>query len=171
MKRSQRRNRKSLDTIIASRANLYTAVVQRIATTVNATYVNNFNTTVANLLTDLSSSNRLARFRRIIVEFNPLAIPLNANIQSITAQLQEYDPRTGFYVPKTDLVPLSTTVRTKLSYSVDTAASGFYTTNSTSPVFRLALFNSQASLATVMQVPYTIYADVILSRDLPASVV
>jgi len=169
-RRTNKRNRNN-DTIVASRVNLYTAVVQRLATTTAATYNNSYNTTVANLLTDLSASNRLARFKRIVVEFNPLAIPLSSNIQSITAQLQEYDPRTGYYVPKTDLVPLSTTTRTKLSYNVDTGSSGFYTTVSTSSVFRLALFNSQASLATAMQVPYTIYADVILSRDLPAAVV
>ena len=168
-RRTQRR--RNQDTIIASRANLYTAVVQRLATTVASTYQNTYNTSVANLLTDLSASNRLARFRRIVVEFNPLAIPLASNIQSITAQLQEYDPRTGYYVPKTDLIPLSTTTRTKLSYTVDQAASGFYTATSTASVFRLSLFNSQSSLATSMQVPYTIYADVILSRDLPAAVV
>jgi hypothetical protein len=171
MKRSHRNSRKSKDTIIASRANLYTAVVQRIADTTAATYINNFNATVANLLSDLSASNRLAKFKRIVVVFNPLAIPLNANIQSITAQLQEFDPRTGFYVPKTDLVPLSTTTRTQLFYVVDSAAQGYYTTTSSSSVFRLVLFNSQATSATTMQVPYTIYADVSLSRDLPAAVV
>lgn len=170
MKRSQRRKVNN-DTTSASRVNLYTAVVQRVASTVLNTYINVYDNDVATLLSDLSSSNRMAKFRRVTVEFNPMSIPLTSNIQTLTAQLQIFDIRTGEYVPKTDLVPISTTKKTRLSYSFEVGLAANYRTTANSRIFRLVLLNSQDNLATAMRVPYTIYADVSLSRDVPSTIV
>lgn len=170
MKRSQRRKVNN-DTTSASRVNLYTAVIQRNAGTTASNYINVFDNDVATLLSDLSNSNRMAKFRRVMVEFNPMSIPLTSDIQTLTAQLQIFDIRTGEYVPKTDIVPISTTRKTKLSYSFEIGLAANYRTSANSRIFRLVLFNSQDTNATAMRVPYTIFADVTLSRDVPTAIV
>jgi hypothetical protein len=133
----------------------------------STTPINNYPYTTANILgLDLNPTNpRSVQLRRVTVMFDPYSAGITGGAapNSVDAQLT-YTTIDGLPVPLTGMVPLSTTRRTTVSFSVPQNVAEVRTSNDTAQLISIVIMNRFSAPSSMVyfqaQFHFDVYPDI-----------
>lgn len=144
-------------------------VTDKLATAAS-TYVNYTFYTMQNLFPSLQSANpRLARLRRVKIEFSPTEAALGVTDQQVAVQVSMLDLVTGNFVPVTVSRILSEVNSRTLSFTVPSEFSRWLNTTDAQKIIRIEVVNI-ASVATITNFTCKMTSELDLQYPVPTPV-
>jgi hypothetical protein len=150
---------------------LWQSTVNRNFTTSATVYSSATNFNYTNLLSDLSTSGRSAKLKRVSVQIAPVNILGTATAaQQLYAQVNTYDLRSAQYVPLSDNIPLSVTRPTNIHVTLPNDLAAYMSTVSATVAIQIVFHNPSGAAANAFNTNLLLNSVFELSRDVPSNV-